>query len=224
MKTALILNSYSGSSYASAHETFSLISEESDVLPHPTAFIFGGVMDDEVEHGIIPSTKAAIGVEHGDTCTYISPTPTYDEMTQFPCEESHHHMSDTSDSTICDIESISFERMSVTTTSPTHESMPHILCEVESHLSDSTNHMSESIQEGVSEPQHLVSEVVDTACEATMISNDLPSTPSVFSSLVLDLQQDEAPILDESIPPMGKPMAMVDDDAPPHLVPSRRRC
>ena len=125
-------------------------------------------------------------------------------------------MSDMSDSTIRDIESISYERMSVTTTSPTHESMPHILCEVESHLSDSTNHMSESILEGVSEPQHLVSEVVDTACEATMISNDLTSTPSVFSSLVLGLLHDDMPILDEFIPPMGKQMAMVDDDAPPH--------
>ena len=63
-------------------------------------------------------------------------------------------MSDMSDSTIHDIESISYERMSVTTTSLTHESMPHILCEVERDLSDSTNHMSESILEGVSEPQH----------------------------------------------------------------------
>ena len=54
-------------------------------------------------------------------------------------------MSDMSDSTIHDIESISYERMSVTTTSTTHKSMPHILCEVECHLSDSTNHMSESI-------------------------------------------------------------------------------
>ena len=130
-------------------------------------------MDEEVEHGTIPSTKAAIGVEHGDICTNISPTPTYHEMTQLPCEESHPTMSHMSDSTICDIESISSERMSVTTTSPTHESMPHILCEVERHLSDSTNQMSESTLEGVSEPQDLVSEVVDTACEATMISNDL---------------------------------------------------
>ena len=104
----------------------------------------------------------------------------------------------------------------MTTTSPTLESMSHILCEVESHLSDSTNYMSESILEGVSEPQHLVSEVVDTACEAIMISNDLPSTPSVFSSLVLGLLHDDRPILDESIPPMETMMAMVDDDAPPH--------
>ena len=67
----------------------------------------------------------------------------------------------------------------------------------------------------VSEPQHLVSEVVDRACEATMISNDLTSTPSVFSSLVLGLLHDDEPTLDESIPPMGKPMAMVEEDAPP---------
>ena len=103
----------------------------------------------------------------------------------------------------------------MTTTSPTYESMPHILCEVERHLSDSTNHMSESIQEGVSEPQHLVSEVVETACEATMISNNLTSTPSVFS-LVLGFLHDDMPILDDSIPPMETMMAMVEDDAPPH--------
>jgi hypothetical protein len=40
IKTAPILDSYSESSYETAHETFSLISEESDVLPHPTTFIF----------------------------------------------------------------------------------------------------------------------------------------------------------------------------------------
>ena len=124
-------------------------------------------------------------------------------------------MSDMSDSTIRDIESISYERMSVTTTSPTHESMPHILCEEEIHLSDSTNHMSENILEGLSEPQHLVSEVVEMAREATMISNDLTSTPSVFSSLVLGLLHDDMPTLDESIPPMEMTMAMVEEDAPP---------
>ena len=65
------------------------------------------------------------------------------------------------------------------------------------------------------------SEVVDTACEANMISNDLISTPSVFSSLVLGLLHDDMPIFDDSIPPKETTMAMVDDDAPPHMVPSR---
>ena len=85
--------------------------------------------DKKVEQGSSPSTTA-IGVEHGDICTYIAPTPTYVEMPQVPCEESHHHMSDMSDSTIYDIKCISYEGMSVTTTSPIHESMSHILCEL----------------------------------------------------------------------------------------------
>ena len=76
--------------------------------------------------------------------------------------------------------------------------------------------MSESIREGVSEPQHLVSEVVDRAREATMISNDLTCTPSMFSYLVLGLLHDDTPILDKSIPPMETRMAMVEEDAPPH--------
>ena len=76
--------------------------------------------------------------------------------------------------------------------------------------------MSVSIQEGVSEPQHLVREVVETTCEATMIPNDLTSTPSVFSSLVLGLLHDDMPILDESVPPMETMMVVVEEDAPPH--------
>ena len=94
------MDSYSESSYENTHENLSLVSEETDVLPHPTTFIFGGVIDEEVAHGTIPSTKAVIGVEHGDICTNISPTPTYDETPQLPCEESHPTMSDMSDSTI----------------------------------------------------------------------------------------------------------------------------
>ena len=70
--------------------------------------------------------------------------------------------------------------------------------------------------EGVSEPPHRESVIVNRSCEATMISNDLTSTPSVFSSLALGLLHDDTPILDESIPPMETMMAMVDDDAPPH--------
>ena len=48
-----------------------------------------------------------------------------------------------------------------------------------------------------------------------MISNDITSTPSVFSCSVLGLLHDDTPILDESIPPMETTMAMVEDDAPP---------
>jgi hypothetical protein len=157
------MDSYSKSSYETTHGTSHSVSEESDDLPRPTKFIFGGVMDEEVENGTTPTTKAEKGVGYGDVCAYISPTPTYDEMPQLPHEESHHHMSEMSDPTTCDIERISHERMSVTTTSPTNVNMPNILCEVDSHhhpFSDSTNHMSESILVGVSAPQHLVSESI----------------------------------------------------------------
>ena len=80
---APILDSYSESSYENAHETLSLALGESDDVPS-SAFIHG------YDHDMI---------EHGDICTYISPT------------------------TIYDIECISYERMSVTTTSPTLESI-----------------------------------------------------------------------------------------------------
>ena len=46
LKTAPILDSYSESSYASAHENLPLVSDESDVFPHPPAFIFRVVMDE----------------------------------------------------------------------------------------------------------------------------------------------------------------------------------
>ena len=114
------------------HGKLPSIMETSYKVPHHMGLLQQD-SDKKVKQGPSPSTTA-IGVEHGDICTYISPTPTYVEMPHLSCEESHHPMSEMSDSTIYDIESISYERMSVTTTSPTLESMPHILCEVESHL------------------------------------------------------------------------------------------
>ena len=105
----------------------------------------------------------------------------------------------------------------MTTTSPTHESMPHILCEVERHLCDSTNNMSECILEGVSEPPpHRECEVVDRACEAISISNNLIFAYIVSSHLVIGPKYDNAPIRDDYVLPLDKTMAMVECDAPPH--------
>ena len=95
MKTAPQKDSFSESSYETTNETLCLVFEESDDVPS-SAFIHG------YDHDMI---------KHGDICTYISLTPTYDKTPQFPCEEGHHHISDMGDSTICDIESISYERM-----------------------------------------------------------------------------------------------------------------
>lgn len=63
MKMTPQWESYPESSYDTAHETLSLVSDESDDLPHRMSFIFGGIMDEKVEHETIPSTKAAIGVD-----------------------------------------------------------------------------------------------------------------------------------------------------------------
>ncbi|XP_073359378.1 uncharacterized protein [Aegilops tauschii subsp. strangulata] len=160
------------------------IHDESDYVPS-SAFIH----DDDyemVEHGIFPSTTATYD-NLSDFCHHIesesdfTTSPIYDELPQFPFEESHHHhhhLSDLSDSIICDIE-----------------------C---------------TYLEGVSEPPpHRESEVVDRACEAISISNNLTSTPIVSSHLVLGPIYDDAPILDDSVLPLDKTMATVDYDAPP---------
>ena len=65
-------------------------------------------------------------------------------------------------------------------------------------------------------PPHRESEVVDRACEATMISNDLTSTSIVSSHLVLGPIYDDAPIHDDFVRPTDMTMAMVEYDAPPH--------
>ena len=70
--------------------------------------------------------------------------------------------------------------------------------------------------EGVSEPPHRESVILDKACEATMISNDLTSTSIVSYHLVLGPLYDDALILDDFLLPFDKTMAMVEYDAPPH--------
>ena len=62
MKTVPILDSYSESSYATAHETLSLVLEESDDVPS-SSFIHSYDHD---------------RLEPSDICTYISPTTIYD--------------------------------------------------------------------------------------------------------------------------------------------------
>ena len=95
----------------------SILGGESDHLPS-SAFIHGD--DDEmVEHGIFPSTTATYD-DLSDFCHHIeserefTTSPIYDELLQFPCDESHnpHHLSEISDSTICDFECTYFEGVS----------------------------------------------------------------------------------------------------------------
>ena len=102
------------------HVKFPSVMETSYEVPHCMGLPHQD-SDKTVEQGPYPSTMAtsanlfynmktapildsysesSYATAHGDICTYISPTPTYVDMPQVPCEESHHHMSDMSDSTI----------------------------------------------------------------------------------------------------------------------------
>ena len=83
-------------------------------------------------------------------------------------------------------------------------------------MSDSTIREIECTYfEGVSEPPHRESEIVDRSCEATFNTNDLTSTSIVSSHLVLGPLYDDAPILDDFVLTLDKTMAMVEYDAPP---------
>ena len=73
----------------------------------------------------------------------------------------------------------------------------------------------------MSEPPHRESEIVDRSCEAIFNTNDLTSTSIVSYHLVLGPIYDDAPILNDFVLPLDKTMAMVEYDAPPHMVPSR---
>src|ERR1041385_572941 len=137
----------------------------------------------EVEHGIFPSTKAMIGVEFGDACTYVPPTPIYEDIHHIPCESETHpphlneseNMSELCATTTNESECISFERMIVTTTSPIYDEMPQLPCEESHHhhLSDPTKCDFECTHlEGVSEPPQMMSEEVVRSCEANLFSND----------------------------------------------------
>ena len=64
-------------------------------------------------------------------------------------------------------------------------------------------------------PPHRESELVNRACEAISISNNLTSTAIVSSHLVLGPIYEDASILDDSVLPLDMMMAMMDYDAPP---------
>ncbi|KAE8790487.1 tyrosyl-trna synthetase [Hordeum vulgare] len=84
----------------------SIFGGESDDVPSSTFIHEYG--DDMVEHWIFPSTTAVFGVElrnfrhHIESESDFTTSPIYDELPQFPFEESHnpHHLSEMSDSTI----------------------------------------------------------------------------------------------------------------------------
>ena len=93
------------------------IHDESDDVPS-SAFIHSDDYE-MVEHGIFPSTTVTYDDlsdfgHHIENESEFTTSPIYDELPQFPCEESHnpHHLSEMSDSTIREIECTYLEGVS----------------------------------------------------------------------------------------------------------------
>ena len=76
------------------------------------------------------------------------------------------------------------------------------------HLSESKSEMSDPTireiecfhLEGMSDTPSDFRVVVDRSCETTLISNDLPSTSSVFSYVVLGSMDEDAPSHEAMMP------------------------
>ncbi|KAE8783935.1 Tyrosyl-tRNA synthetase [Hordeum vulgare] len=83
-----------------------------EIADVPSSAFIHGDSDDMVEHGILPSSTTTFGDELKDFCEHIASEsdfttiPIYVEFPQFPYKERNnpHHLSETSDSTICDLE------------------------------------------------------------------------------------------------------------------------
>jgi hypothetical protein len=108
------------------------------------------------------------------------------------------------------------------------DDMVPIPCEYESHLahlSESKSEMSDSTiceiecfnNEGMSDTPSELREVVDRSRETILISNNLPSTSSVFSPYVLGSMDGETPTLDMMMPRIEKMYMEDEDDATPWI-------
>ncbi|KAE8786074.1 gag-pol polyprotein [Hordeum vulgare] len=178
------------------------------------ASMFGGESE-MIKHVILPSV-----MEAGDDVQYLSFIHGDDE------EMVEHGSFALIITTFVDVLSDLCHHIvskTVFTASPIYDEFPQFSCE-ERHNPHHLSEMNDSTiceyecnyLEGVSEiPPHRASEVVDWACEAISISNNLMSTSIVSSPFVLGPIYDDAAILDHFIPPMDKTAAMVEYDAPP---------
>ena len=93
------------------------------------------------------------------------------------------------------------------------------------HLSESASELSDSTIceiecfhfEGMSDTPLELRELVDRSSEAISISNNLPSTSSVFTHVVLGPMDDETPSFDLMVPLIEKMYMEDEDDATPCL-------
>lgn len=137
------------------------------------AIPIGGEPSDEAEHGMFPSAKEASVDANLMASTMGGEMVEHGEHGNFPSPMEAHGVEHTEHNPMC-------------------VDMVPILCEFESHLahlSESESEMSDSticdiecsFFEGMSDTPSELREVVDRSSEAIFISNNLPSTSSVFS-------------------------------------------
>ncbi|KAE8797260.1 Tyrosyl-tRNA synthetase [Hordeum vulgare] len=109
---------FGGDSEMTEHGIFPLVMQASDDV---SCLVFiPGEGDEMVEHEIFLSTIVAFRDELRDLCHHIERESAFitsrihDDFPEFPYEESHnsHHLSQMSDSTICDVECTYFEGVS----------------------------------------------------------------------------------------------------------------
>ncbi|KAE8773900.1 Tyrosyl-tRNA synthetase [Hordeum vulgare] len=106
---SLMEHAFKVSDKVASKDDASIFGGESDDVPS-SSFIHDD-SDDMVEHGIFPLTTTVFGDDlrdfshHIESESDLTTIPIHDALPQFPCEESHnpHHLSETSDSTICPI-------------------------------------------------------------------------------------------------------------------------
>ena len=164
-----------------------------------------------VEHGIFPST-----MEESDDAHLMASNLEGDKVKNgehgiFPSPKEAHGVEETEPTPIC-----------------LSDDVVPIPCEYESHLahlSENKSEMSDSTLceiecfhfEGMSDTPSELRVVVDRSSETISISNNLPSTSSVFYYVVLGSMNEDAPSHEVMMPQLEKMYLVHEEDATPWL-------
>ena len=151
-----------------------------------------------VEHGIFPSTEEASDDAHLMASNLEGDKVKNGEHGIFPSPKEAHGVEETEPTPIC-----------------LSDDVVPIPCEYESHLahlSENKSDMSDSTLceiecfhlEGMSDTTSELRVVVDRSSETISISNNLPSTYSVFSCVVLSSMEEHAPSHEAMMPQLEK--------------------
>src|SRR3954468_14054318 len=152
----------------------------------------------KVEHGIFPSTMEESDDAHLMTSNLEGDKVKNGEHGIFSSPKEAHGVEETDPIPIC-----------------LSDDVVPIPCEYESHLAHLSEHKSEMSDstvyeiecfhfEGMSNTPSELRVVVDRSSEAISISNDLPSTSSVFSCVVLGFMEEDAPSHGAMMPQLEK--------------------